>query len=638
MNITHSNEEPTLLMKRNYKLPSYATLFQYNRHTPRNQLRTHSRHNLQLRKTALHHKMITNTSSYPLNVNEYSVLTRGLGFIPTPPDCNNDELSKDFESFVHKIYKQFYFRNEEPFNPHPFKQPSLWIPPPTDNPEIEQMINQTRGEIPNLPNNHRSHPPNLNKEEREALKRLTTNPSITIKQNDKGGGLCIMDTETYIAKMQLEHLDNTSNYKPLTYDPTKSIAREVRNVVQYLWVRHYIDETTTKFLLPHEPTRTPIIYGQPKIHKTGHPLRPIVSGCDGPTDNLSKYVTHFIQPLAERLPTYLKDSKQFLSFLDVIPPLPHNAILVTADVTSLYTNIPQGEGIQATMNSIRQNKESLPEYAPPPHVFHILLETILQHSTFRFGTNHYQQTQGTSMGTRMAPPYANIFMYDQEYKFLSEFNTFIKFWRRLIDDIFYIFIGSWEQLEAMQKYMNQQHPTIKYTFSASKSEIAFLDMVIYIDEDRRLRTKLYKKPTDCNALLHFHSHHPAHTKRSVIYSQAIRYNMLSFDDAQLQIDLYELTRTLLIRDYPLHLINGQISKALTFSQSDLIYKERNHNKGERVLPFVTTFTPKGQTLATNLQQTWPKNDEQTMNIWRRPPIKAFKRSKNFKDILVHSDL
>ena len=66
-------------------------------------------------------------------------------------------------------------------------------------------------------------------------------------------------------------------------------------------------------MTPPNPSRTPIFYGLPKIHKPNIPLRPIVSGFDSPTDNLSRYITHFLQPLAERIPAFIKDTTHFIN-------------------------------------------------------------------------------------------------------------------------------------------------------------------------------------------------------------------------------------------------------------------------------------------------------------------------------------
>ena len=83
---------------------------------------------------------------------------------------------------------------------------------------------------------------------------------------------------------------------------------------------------------------------------------------------------------------------------------------------------------------------------------------ILDHSFFQFIDTIYHQITGTSMGTGMAPPYANLFMGRVEHKILQFFHTFITIWKRFIDDIFFIFTGTLEQLTHLINYMNALHP------------------------------------------------------------------------------------------------------------------------------------------------------------------------------------
>ena len=99
---------------------------------------------------------------------------------------------------------------------------------------------------------------------------------------------------------------------------------------------------------------------------------------------------------------------------------------------------------------------------------------------------------------------------------------FLDFWKRFIDDIFFIFLGSNSQLKSLMTFMNTISPTIKYTFTYSKQTVTFLDFQIYFYEKRKLKTKLCRKPTDCMTLLHFHSHYPLSCKEGIIYSQALR--------------------------------------------------------------------------------------------------------------------
>ena len=43
-----------------------------------------------------------------------------------------------------------------------------------------------------------------------------------------------------------------------------------------------------------------------------------------------------------------------------------------------------------------------------------------------------------------------------------------------------------------------------------------------LSSNAKLITSLYSKPTDCHQYLHYGSCNPEHTKRSVVYGQALR--------------------------------------------------------------------------------------------------------------------
>ena len=120
---------------------------------------------------------------------------------------------------------------------------------------------------------------------------------------------------------------------------------------------------------------------------------------------------------------------------------------------------------------------------------------------------HFLQLVGTAMGTKAAPPYANLSMGHQEQTIRETFTWAIPFWKRFIDDICLIFLGTTNQLQSLQDFMNHLHPTIKFIFQHSTQQISFLDMKIQIGQNCKLYTTLLRKPTDCAALLHFHSNH-----------------------------------------------------------------------------------------------------------------------------------
>ena len=129
------------------------------------------------------------------------------------------------------------------------------------------------------------------------------------------------------------------------------------------------------------------------------------------------YIDHHLKPLVQTTQSFIKDTTHFLNKLEQLGQLPPNAVLVTLDVSSLYTNILHNEGITACRhfldtrdrNSSTVGTETLCD----------LIRMILTMNNFTFNDKHYLQIHGTAMGTRMAPSYANLFLAKFETDALS---------------------------------------------------------------------------------------------------------------------------------------------------------------------------------------------------------------------------
>ena len=164
-------------------------------------------------------------------------------------------------------------------------------------------------------------------------------------------------------------------------------------------------------------------------------MRPIVSGFNSCTTRLSEYLDSFLKFQARKCKAYIRDTKDFLSKLNDIESLPNNAILVTMDVASLYTNIDHNEGANAcyTMLEKRKNKKI------PSTLLKRLILLVLKSNIFRFNEQLYRQVKGTAMGTPMAVNYANIFLDRFENDMLAEYerrtNLRPFLWMRYIDDV-----------------------------------------------------------------------------------------------------------------------------------------------------------------------------------------------------------
>ena len=124
---------------------------------------------------------------------------------------------------------------------------------------------------------------------------------------------------------------------------------------------------------------------------------------------------------------------------------------------------------------------------------------------------------GMAVGTKFALLYACIFMDYVEMEFLKTQAIKPRQWKRFIDDIFFIWTDSKENLNKFLKDLNEFHPNCKFTYGKSKEKFNFLDLVIKLTDDK-IVTDLSWKPTDSYQYLHYDSCHTEHLKRSIIFS------------------------------------------------------------------------------------------------------------------------
>ena len=85
------------------------------------------------------------------------------------------------------------------------------------------------------------------------------------------------------------------------------------------------------------------------------------------------------------------------------------------DIASLYTVIPNNEGLQAPKYFVNQR----PIKKPSSETLLRLAELVLTLNCFSFGDNYYKQINGVAIGTKMGPSCANLFVGFIENKFFS---------------------------------------------------------------------------------------------------------------------------------------------------------------------------------------------------------------------------
>ena len=296
----------------------------------------------------------------------------------------------------------------------------------------------------------------------------------------------------------------------------------------------------------------------PKVHKRLHnvPGRPVMSSSSYYTENISYFLDFHLKPLTQKVRSYIQNTNDFLKKIANLPPLLDYLILCTIDVVGPSPNIPHEEGLIAIRKTLDTRKDKIISIDSLIE----LAECVLENNIFEHDKSVFKQLRETAIGTKMAPPYAIIFMDSLEEDILS--NSLLKplVWWRYIDDIFMMWEHGEEELQKFLETLNCYHPTIKFTAEYSRAKINFLDVTV-IKKGNQLVTDLYIKPTDTHQYLHASSCHVSHCKKSIPSSQTLCLNRICSENAFFDKRCNELEIWLKELGYSDKLVRGQILKA-----------------------------------------------------------------------------
>ena len=330
----------------------------------------------------------------------------------------------------------------------------------------------------------------------------------------------------------------------------------------------------------------------------------------------------------------------FLNTIEELPALKPGAILCTLDVDSLYTNIPNLEGLRATAKHLIKHRTDIGNLQPLNSSLCQILNMVLTMNNFRFNGEHFLQIGGTAMGTRVAPTYANLFMADFEETYVYTYPTQPTLWVRFIDDIFIIWEHGPEELQKFLDHLNRVHNTIKFTSHSSREKVNFLDTWISTRTDGFLDTDLYRKPTDSNNYLEFTSAHPYHTKKGIPLGQFLRLHRICREKSSFVEHSIDKGKHFLRRGYPLDLIKQAFLQALHSDRATLLKHDKEKEAQENVNILVSTYNPGFRGLRPLVQNNWDilGRSCSTRKIHQNRLIAAYKKPKNLKDLLVRAKL
>ena len=365
--------------------------------------------------------VITNLSNYSLSEDEQKLLSFGLdyGLPPRPPKfC---EFFLPFEKFMSSI------SHLPIYNPGADKS---WR---ALSAKVSDLAHCTFRSLKNkLPLSV-----NFMSNYVTVLNNLRQNTDIVISKQDKGRGVVILNKLDYINKVY-DVLSDVTKFVKLNEDPFKVITRLEDKLNRFLRpLREKVISLGTYNFIFAKGSIPGVLYGLPKVHKEGCPIRPILSAIGSFNFNLAKFFVPLLSQFTANQYTVL-NSYTFVDDLKSIH-VPDSYVLASFDVKNLFTNIPLDESINICKEKAFRDSSHFSGFTEEQ--FTKLLELALKESVFLFNGELFKQIEGVAMGSPLGPVIANAFMCHHEETWLRDCPSDFKpvMYKRYVDDCFFYF-------------------------------------------------------------------------------------------------------------------------------------------------------------------------------------------------------
>ncbi|CAB0003926.1 unnamed protein product, partial [Nesidiocoris tenuis] len=307
------------------------------------------------------------------------------------------------------------------------------------------------------------------------------------------------------------------------------------------------DEFKTQNALP------PKIYGLPKCHKDGVPLRPIVSCLGSPGIRLSHLVKDLLAHLRVLGEYDVTNSYTFRQEIEG-SILHEHEVMVSFDVVSLFTNVP----LEIVVYLVQRNWRLIERHTPMPlETFLDLLDLTCMRGYFQHNDQFVRQLAGVAMGGVLSSEVAGLVMVDLLNWVIPRLPFQLRMVRRYVDDLFLVLPRT--QVEDTLALFNEYHEKLRFTCEREvDGRLPFLDLLVIRDESGLVSVDWYRKPSASDRCMDFRSAH-AFSMRVACAKELIG-RALRLSSAQYQEDnKLQVRKMLLENGYPSSLVSRLIS-------------------------------------------------------------------------------
>ena len=127
-----------------------------------------------------------------------------------------------------------------------------------------------------------------------------------------------------------------------------------------------------------------------------------------------------------------------------------------------------------------------------------------------------------------------------------------------------------KKLKLFTNGLNKTHKTIKFDYKTSTKQIEFLDTMVYRDEQHKIQTTIFHRPTNQQTYLHAQSNRPKSLKDSIPYSQTLRIKTICSTTSEFNKNCDIITKRFKERGYLENLVNKQVDKVKNMKRKQLL--------------------------------------------------------------------
>ena len=306
----------------------------------------------------------------------------------------------------------------------------------------------------------------------------------------------------------------------------------------------------------------------------------------------------------------------------------------TMDVNSLYSVIRNNSGLEALAYFLNKR----PVLDPPTSTLTRLAELVLTLNAFTLNGDFYQQIGGVAMGSKMGPNYVCLLVGYVEGRRASRYHDFVpQLHKRYIDDVIGVACCSRVELENSIHFVSNFHPALQLRHTISDTELSFLDITLRITDDH-ISTTIYFKDTDTHTYLHHQSSHPSYCKKGLPCRQLFRLRGLCFEDSDFLEKGGEMVSFCEQRGYSPALLQNDLQAIRRFDRTDVLNNHNPSNQRSERIPLVLTYHPLNERIKRIPVRNFNilSSDPETRAVFPQPPLVAYRRDSNLRDILVHT--